>query len=147
MKSLLIFPILILLSSCIFGPSDEEEHAAHVKEVLDTSIEAFEFNAILIEAELKYGELCKNDILETGDIETDDCKRYVIARELAVTATSTGIILLAELFEEGYLSLDSPRFPEIETAVEHLIKLTEDAHKLDIDIKDFIGPDCVKCAI
>lgn len=151
MKSLIILPIIFLLAGCNLGQSEEEklheEENMRVNSILDKSKEAFESNRDFMLAEIIFGTLCLRDVEKTGKVEGPDCETYHIAQELADESTETGILILIALFKEGYLTIDSPRFPEFENIVQQLIVLSEEAYAIRTDLEGYGGSNCKKCTM
>ena len=139
------------MGGCNLGQSEEEkqriEENAHVNSVLDDSKQVFETNRNFIFSEIIFGSLCQKNIQKTGKVEGVDCETYEIAQEIAGELTDNGIILLIGLFKDGYLTLESPRYPEFEEIIQQLIVLTEEAHAIRLDIESYEGTDCTKCAM
>jgi hypothetical protein len=147
MKLLLFLPLIILLTGCTPEPTAEQIKAAKDKELLDVSMEAFEYNESVLEDEVVLGTMCLRHVTNSGNIKSEECDAYHVVQKSAAEATELGVDLLISLFMQGYLSPESPRYEEFITIAERLVEKETVAKAIKKTIEERTGSGCKVCSM
>ena len=147
MKTLLLLPLILLLTACANDLSDEEKQVAEQREILEQSIEVFRHNESMIEDVILYGEICLLHVEETGKHTGEACEMYYLTQDTTNYLSQEGVKLVFVLMHGGLLVKDSPYFVEIVEIVERLAIMEKEAKQINTKIDSFRSSQCIKCVM
>ena len=147
MKTLLFLSFIIFLSACTADLSVEEQRAEEQREILEGAVEVFKYNEATIEDAIMFGNVCLLHVEKTGIPTGEACEMYYLTQSSANYQSKEGVKLIFVLMHGGLLVKGTPYFTEIVNIVERLAIIEIEAKEISIKIDNFVGSQCIKCAI